>query len=93
MIAYADSHIDEAKSLLTKVEDIIIFPLMTLLMAVAFLLFLYGAYEFVLGATDDTARSKGKTHMLYGIIGLLVMISAYAILSIATNTFGIGIPA
>lgn len=88
MIAYADSHTEAALSLLEKIEEIILFPLITLMMALAFLVFLYGAYEFVLHAGDEAARSKGKSHMLWGIIGFLIMLSAYAILSIAIGTFG-----
>ena len=89
MIAYADNHIEAANSLLDKIESIILFPLMTLMMAIALLLFLFGAFELVLGASDETARSKGKSHMLWGIVGMLVMISAFAILNIALGTFGI----
>lgn len=88
MIAYADSHTEAAQGLLANIERVILFPLMTLLMALALLVFLYGGYEFVLGAGDDEKRRKGKSHMLWGIIGFLVMISAYAILRIAANTFG-----
>lgn len=91
MIAYAagDAHITAAKAVLTKIESVILFPLMTLMMAVAMLYFFWGAYEFVAGADSEEAQTKGKTHMLYGIIGLLVMLSAYAILRIAAATFGI----
>lgn len=92
MIVYADSHTEAAQNLLIKIEEIILFPLITLMMAVAFLVFLYGAFEFVLHAGDESGRAKGKSHMLWGIIGLLVMVSAYAILTIATGTFGVEIP-
>ncbi len=91
MIAYAAdaAHITAAKTMLGKIESAILFPLMTLMMAVAFFVFIWGAYEFVLNADDDSARTIGKTHMMYGIIGLLVMISAMAILKIAAGTFGV----
>ena len=92
MIAYADSHTEAAKGLLADLERVVLFPLMTLMMAIAFLVFMYGAYEFVLNAGDEAARSKGKKHMLWGIIGFLVMLSAYGILKIALNTFGIDLP-
>ncbi len=83
------AHVTAAQAVVTKIENIILFPLMTLMMAVAFLVFLWGAYEFVAGADSSEAQTKGKSHMLYGIIGLLVMVSAYAILKIAAGTFGI----
>ncbi len=94
MIAYAaeGAHITAAKSVLAKLESAILFPLMMLMMAVAFFIFLWGAYQFVLGADSEEARDKGKSHMLFGIIGLLIMISAYAILKIATATFGVTVP-
>ncbi len=78
-----------AKTALAKIESAILFPLMTLMMAVALLMFLWGMYEYVLNADDESARSTGKTHMLYGVIGLFVMISALGILKIAAGTFGI----
>lgn len=91
MIAYAagSAHIDAAQSMLAKIESAILFPLMTLMMAVAFFIFIWGAYQFVAHADDDSARTEGKAHMMYGIIGLLVMVSAMAILKIAAGTWGI----
>ncbi len=94
LIAYAAdaAHIEKAKSAVEKLEAAIIFPLMSLMMAVAFLVFLWGVYEFVLNADSDEARNKGKTHMLFGVIGFLVMVSALAILKIAAGTFGVDVP-
>lgn len=91
MIAYAAeaAHIVAAKSMLSRIEAVILFPLMTLMMSVALLFFLFGIYEYVRSADSDEARAAGQQHMLYGIIGLLVMVSAYAILKIAAGTFGI----
>ncbi len=91
MIAYAanGAHITAAKTMLGKIESAILFPLMTLMMAVAFFIFLWGAYQFVLNAGDETKHTEGKAHMMYGIIGLFVMLSAMAILKIAAGTFGV----
>lgn len=91
MIVYANEGVTVAKTFLAKLNSAIIFPLITLLMAVALVVFLYGCFEFVVGANDESARTKGKAHILWGIIGFLVMVSAYAILSIAAGTFGIDV--
>ena len=88
MIAYASGHVEAAKTLVGKIETIILFPLMSLMMTFAGLVFFWGAYQYVLHSDEDGGRETGKTHMLYGIIGLLIMISAFTILKIATNTFG-----
>jgi hypothetical protein len=94
MIAFAaeGAHVTKAKAVVGLLERAILFPLMTLLTSVALLVFLWGMYEYVAHADEDTARSEGKKHMLYGIIGLLVMISAYGILRIAAGTFGVPVP-
>jgi hypothetical protein len=90
MYAYAQTGQEIAGRLLERINDAIIFPLITLMMAVALLVFLYGAFEYVKGASNDGDRETGRRHLLYGIIGMLVMLSAYAILSIAAGTFNLG---
>lgn len=87
--AAEEAHIVAAKSFLAKIESAVLFPLMALMMAVALLVFMWGLYEYVLGADDDSARAKGREHMVYGIIGLFILISAYSILKIAAGTFGL----
>ncbi len=89
MIAYAATPTEAACSLIAKVEQVILFPLIVLMIAVAMLLFMWGAFQFVANADNDSARTEGKQHMLYGIIGFVVMFSALAILKIAALTFGI----
>lgn len=78
-----------AQCLVDAVNNAILFPLIALMMALAFLFFLYGAFEFVKNANNESGREAGKTHLLYGVIGMLVMLSAFAILNIAAGTFGI----
>lgn len=89
MLAYAYGHTAAAQGLLAKIKTTILYPLMTLMVAVALLVFLYGAYEFVKDSGSEDGRETGKRHMLYGIIGLLVMLSAFTILQIAARTFGV----
>ena len=80
----------EAANFVTQVNNIILFPLIALLSAIAFLYFLWGCAQYILNAANDSAREDGKKHITYGLIGLVVMLSAYAILTLAVNTFGLG---
>ena len=70
----------------------ILYPLITLLLAVALMVFLYGGFEFIMGAAEPGKRQTGRQHILWGIVGMLVMVSAYSILYIAANTFNLTIP-
>ena len=79
----------EAASFVAKFNEIILFPLIALLSAVAFLVFLWGCAQYFINATNEPARQQGVKHITFGIIGLVVMLSAFAILGIATSTFGL----
>jgi hypothetical protein len=80
------------EKIIEKINEVILFPVMSFMLSVALLFFLWGAYEFVASAESDEGRARGKTHMMYGIIGMLVMLSALAILKIAAGTFGVPVP-
>ena len=78
------------KNLVKLIIDSIITPLIALIFALAFLGFLWGAAQFVMKADEPTARTKGKDKMLYGLIALAVMFSAWGLVKILTGTFGLG---
>jgi ABC-type thiamin/hydroxymethylpyrimidine transport system permease subunit len=80
---------NEAARFVMKVNEIILVPLISLLMGLALLFFLYGAAQFIINAGDENARATGRQHMLWGIIGIVVMIAALAIIRIAAATFGL----
>jgi phosphotransferase system glucose/maltose/N-acetylglucosamine-specific IIC component len=90
MIAHAQAE-QVAFSFVQRVNEVIVFPLIILLTTIALLVFLWGGFQFVVNAGNEAGRQKGRSQMLWGIIGLLVMLSAYAILTIATNTIGVDV--
>jgi len=75
---------------LDKVVVQIINPIILLLTAVAFVVFLWGVFEFVLRAGDATKREEGKKAILWGLVGFVVMFGAYGILNLALGTFNLG---
>ncbi len=91
MIAYAQAE-EVARGFLDKLNNAILFPLITLMLTVALVVFLYGCFEFIMGAAEPKQREAGRAHIMWGIIGMLIMVSAYAILNIAANTFGVDVP-
>jgi len=91
MIAHAQTGVELAHSFVGRLNAVILFPLITLLTAIALLVFLWGGFQYVYNAGNETKRAVGKQHMIWGVIGLLVMLSAYSILTIAANTFGIDV--
>jgi uncharacterized membrane protein YgcG len=90
LLLAASTAATEASKFVGKFNTIILFPTIALLSAVALLVFLWGVAEYFMNATSDQGREQGVKHITWGIIGLVVMLSAYAILSIAASTIGFG---
>ncbi len=74
-------------TLLQKIADQIINPIIGLMFAVAILVFLYGMVEFVAGAGNEDKRTQGKRHIIWGIIGLFIMVSVFGLMQVLCNFF------
>ncbi len=51
-------------------------------------MFIYGIFQFIKNSDSDTERETGRKNMLYGIIGMVIMISVFGIIRIVTGTIG-----
>ena len=80
---------NQAARFVTTFNDVILYPTIALLSAVAFLIFLWGLSQYFFNADNEQARQQGIKHITWGIIGLVIMLSAFAILRITTATFGL----
>jgi uncharacterized membrane protein YidH (DUF202 family) len=74
--------------LLNSVEDNIVYPIIYLLMALAVIYFLWGVVGFIQNADNAEKRQEGYQHMIWGIIGIFIMVSATGIINIIRNTLG-----
>ena len=67
------------QSLYFGLNKYLINPIILVLFAIATLVFVYGLVEFIANKESEEGQTKGKQHMLWGIIGLCVMAGAYGI--------------
>lgn len=77
---------------MNRIDGAIINPILALLFTAGMLYFLWGGLQFILGADDPKQRGEGKQHMLWGVIGMFVMFSVYAILRVGLATFDVDVP-
>ena len=85
-IAYASENLDQ---FISNVDKYIINPLILLLFALAVVYFLYGIFEFLSNQENEEKKTKGKTHMIWGVIGITIMMSVFTIMNIILNTLNI----
>ena len=79
----------QVTTLITNINNVILNPIKLFLITLAIVIFLWGLVEFIAKSGSDSEREEGKKHMIWGIIGLFIMVSAIAIIQIFLNTFGI----
>jgi|SRR3989338_3028078 len=80
---------EKIDQLICKANYLILNPLIYFLGAVAFAYFLYGLVKFIANSENDEKREEGKNHMLYGIIGLAIIIAVFGIMRLIMNSLGV----
>ena len=83
-VAYAS-----VDSFVANVNKLIINPLIILLFALAVVYFLYGVFEFISNQENEEKKTTGKSHMIWGIVGIVIMMGVFTILNMIMNTFNI----
>jgi len=60
----------------------VINPLIQLLIGLAAVVFLWGVFEYLLNGDNPDKRNQGTRHILWGLIGLVIMFSVQGILAL-----------
>ena len=83
-VAYADFD-----SFLGNVNKLIINPIIGFLFALAVVYFLWGVFQFLHVAENEESKTTGKSHMMWGVVGITIMLGVWTILGILTKTLNI----
>lgn len=85
--AQSISNISDVGNFIINIINGIFVPV---LIAVAFIVFIYGiATAFIFNASDAEKRKEGKNIMGYGLIGFFIMLSVWGLIFILTNSVGL----
>lgn len=76
-------------TLLKKVSDNVVTPIIYLLMSLAVLYFIWGMFVFIQNADNAEKRGEGYKHMIWGVVGLFIMVSARGIINLILNSLGL----
>ncbi len=86
-IAYAAS--GSVDSFIMNVNKLIINPIIVLLFVLALAYFLWGVFQFIANGENEEKKTTGKMHMLWGIIGLTIMMGVFAFMNIILSTLNV----
>ena len=77
----------QVEEVVNTLKDKILNPIENILIVAGTLLFLWGVVEFIAGASSEDKRTQGKRHMIWGIIGLVIILGVRGIITILENLF------
>ena len=63
-------------------------PILKFILAVAVIYFLYGVAQFIINREDSSKAGEGKQHMLWGLIGLAIIISVFGVVNLISSFLG-----
>jgi len=91
-IPYAHAAVDMTAfgNVLNPIISNVVYPLIALLFGVAVIVFVWGVLQLVLGGADGEKRETGKATIIYGSLGLFIMVSAWGIIYLIANTIKSG---
>ena len=76
-------------SLVKSVDKVVINPIIIFLFALAMAYFLYGLAQFFWSPDNEEIKKTSKSHMVWGLLGLFVMVAVFGIMNLILNTFQI----
>ena len=92
LVALAQPSTGCANVLLGTIQSIIcrigniLDTLIPILVVLGVVYFIWGVITYVI-AGDEESKKKGREKMIYGIIGLVVIVALWGLVGIVTNTF------
>lgn len=80
---------EEINKLIRKIDKVILNPILVLMFFLAALYFFWGVFKMVSNVDDPKELEVGKSTMIWGVLGMAIMISAYGIIELILGTFNI----
>lgn len=76
------------ETLMKKVDQLILNPIIGLLFALAMVYFIWGLVRYLISPDSEEVRKSSKSSMLWGIIGMFIMVSVFGIMNFILKTLG-----
>jgi hypothetical protein len=56
---------------------------------IAVIIVIWGAFQIIVGGSDEEARKSGRSKILWGLIGIFLLLSAWALVSIVIGSLDV----
>ena len=83
------AHADAVDTFIETLSREVLNPLVMLMFALALIYFVWGVIKFIANSENPTEMEAGKQSMIWGVVGMLIMVGVYGIIAFITGSLGI----
>ncbi len=76
------------KDIVSTVRDLVN-TIVPLFMVIAVAVFLWGIVKYITAAGDEEKAKSARGYIIYGLLGVFVMVAFWGIIQVVASTFGI----
>ncbi len=91
-LAFAQSNFNLSSGgisgILVQIQDIL-GMVVPLLIGLAVIVFLWGVLKFLMNANDPDKRGEGRMFMIWGIVGIVIMVSVWGLVGFVQRATGV----
>ena len=80
------------QGVISKISSAILVPVIEIIFGLAIILFVWGAAGLILHKDNPEGRTQSQKHILWGVVGMFIMLSAYGIIRVVAGSLGCGDP-
>ena len=73
---------------IAKVSTNILNPIIALMFGLAMVYFVFGVVKYIWNPDNEQAREEGRRSMIWGIVGMFIMVSVFGIMRAIISTIG-----
>jgi len=81
-------YVADAADLVAKIKSEILNPIIGLIGAAGLAFFIWGVAMYIYHVDSPADRETARRHMIYGVIGLAIMVCVFGILNLICSTVG-----
>ncbi len=87
--ALALAAVEDLGDAIGVITNLITKSIIPLIFALALAVFVWGVVQYVINSGEEAKKEKAKSFMIWGIIGLTVMVGVWGLVSILGETFDV----
>ena len=79
---------DNIANLIAQVNAIIN-TIIPFLVGIAVLIIIWGVFNYISGAGDEEKRAQAKQYIVWGVVGVFIMLSVWGLVNVLVNSFAL----